>query len=89
MTALAEWVNEAACKEGEDPRRWDTTRVNQATLVDADVERARATCLACPVMMDCLLHGVVFEKRDQIWGGLTDEERDVWALREGLVEAAA
>ena len=86
MTALAGWVDQAACKD-RDPKDWDTTRVNQVTLINEAVDRARDTCLSCPVMMDCLLHGVVFDKKDQVWGGMTDEERAEWADREGLVPA--
>jgi enoyl-[acyl-carrier-protein] reductase (NADH) len=87
MTALAGWVDRAACKEGQDPRRWDTIKANNATTITDDVDRARATCLDCPVMMECLIHSIVFDKKDQVWGGMTDEERDAWAEREGLVPA--
>lgn len=89
MTALAEWVDQSACREGHKPRDWDTVRANQVTVVTEAVDRARDTCLSCPVMMECLIHGIVFEKRDQVWGGMTDEERDAWAEREGLVGATA
>lgn len=88
MTALAEWVDRAACKE-RDPKDWDTIKANNATTVTEAVDRAREACLSCPVMMECLIHSIVFDKQDQVWGGMTDEERQAWAEREGLVEAAA
>lgn len=88
MLSLAEWSGRSLCKNRE-PGDWDTVRHNQATVITEAVDRARATCLECPVMMECLLHGVVFEKKDQVWGGMTDEEREEWALREGLAEAPA
>lgn len=86
MTALSEWVDQATCKN-RDPRYWDTFKVNNATKITPAVDRAKETCLSCPVMMECLIHGVVFEKTDQVWGGMTDEERAEWAAREGLVPA--
>lgn len=89
MTALAGWVDRAACREGYAPKDWDTVKANNATTITEAVDRAKETCLSCPVMMECLIHSVVFEKRDQVWGGMTDEERDAWGIREGLVEAAA
>lgn len=87
MTALAGWVDQAACREGQEPRDWDTIKANNATTITDEVDRARDTCLGCPVMMECLIHSIVFDKRDQVWGGMTDEERDAWAEREGLVPA--
>lgn len=78
MTALAGWVDQAACKDRE-PTDWDTIRVNNATQVTVAVERAKDTCLSCPVMMNCLIHSIVYDKRDQVWGGMTDEERMEWA----------
>ena len=86
MTSLAGWSDQAACRTRR-PADWDTVKVNNATSVTEDVERAKDVCVSCPVMMDCLVHGIVFEKTDQVWGGLTDEERDAWATREGLVPA--
>lgn len=87
MTSLAGWSGQARCRTGRDPKQWDTIRANDHTIVTADVDRAKETCLSCPVMMDCLIHSIVYEKRDQVWGGMTDEERDAWAEREGLVPA--
>lgn len=87
MTELAAWSGRAHCRNDPVPREFDTIRVNEVTLVTDAVDRARNICLSCPVMLKCLNHGIAFEKRDQIWGGLTDEERDAWAAREGLVPA--
>lgn len=86
MTSLAGWSDRARCRDLR-PDDWDTFRSNDATVITDAVDRARVACLSCPVMMECLIHGIVFEKKDQVWGGMTDEERDAWAAREGLVPA--
>jgi WhiB family redox-sensing transcriptional regulator len=87
MISLAEWSGQAECRRGHAPVLWDTIRVNDHTSMTDEVAEAKDTCIGCPVMLECLIHGIVFEKRDQVWGGLTDEERDAWAAREGLVPA--
>lgn len=88
MAALGEWVDDSRCRD-YDPRLWDTSKVRNVTHVTRKTIRAKDICLDCPVMMDCLIHGVVYAKQDQVWGGLTDEERDEWASREGLAAALA
>jgi WhiB family redox-sensing transcriptional regulator len=87
MSSLSEWSGRAACRSGHPPVLWDTIRVNDSTSMTPAVAEAKETCIGCPVMLECLIHGIVFEKTDQVWGGLTDEERVAWAEREGLVPA--
>lgn len=87
MASLAQWSELALCRRGHTPGDWDTIKVNKNTFVDDKVRAAKESCLSCPVMMDCLIHGIVFEKEDQIWGGLTDEERARWAAQNGMVAA--
>ena len=50
------------------------------TKITEDTGRARAICLECPVMTRCLEHAIRFDVREQVMGGMVDEERDVWAL---------
>lgn len=85
MIMLSRWSGQSACSSSPDPSLWDTVRANDTTMITDEVEAARDTCLSCPVMMKCLIHGIAFGKRDQIWGGLTDEERDDWSARHGLL----
>ena len=85
MIMLSRWSGQSACSSSPDPSLWDTVRANDTTMITDSVKRAREICLGCPVMLRCLSHAVAFDKRDQIWGGLTDEERDDWSARHDLV----
>jgi hypothetical protein len=47
--------------------------------------RARAYCHApCPVLLECLFHGLVTEDRFGIWGGLSPRERSALRRRGSL-----
>jgi WhiB family redox-sensing transcriptional regulator len=41
------------------------------------VAQAKAVCARCPVLAQCRRHALVLPEPFGIWGGLTEEERDV------------
>lgn len=84
MDEQREWSDKARCRNF-DPKLFDTSTKQGRTVVTKETERAQEICLGCPVMMDCLIHAAFYEINTGIWGGLTPEERDAWAAREGLV----
>lgn len=88
MNEQNEWGDRAKCR-GEDPTLWDTRIKNYVTVIDDDVRLAKTICGFCPVQEECLLHAIVFDMREGVWGGMVVEERDAFAIEQGLVEPVA
>ncbi|WUK17269.1 WhiB family transcriptional regulator (plasmid) [Kitasatospora sp. NBC_00374] len=61
-----DWGDAAACRD-TDP---DTMFVEQAKQ-----ERAKTTCLGCPVRTECLAHALDNQLEFGVWGGMTERER--------------
>lgn len=62
------WMVHAECR-GLDPNLFYPER----GYGDVDARNARAVCMSCPVIWQCLEYG--FAERYGIWGGLTDRQR--------------
>ncbi|HEY9367537.1 WhiB family transcriptional regulator [Streptomyces sp.] len=65
-----DWMRRGACRK-EDPELW-------FPLGDGDgftdqIDKARALCRSCPVVLRCLSFGLTQEYG--IWGGTTEKER--------------
>lgn len=64
-----DWVDEAACLEG-DPDMWFPAPSDEATI-----EAAQTVCRACPVITICLDYAIPQPGLEGIWGGLTPDQR--------------
>jgi WhiB family redox-sensing transcriptional regulator len=69
-----DWWRAAACRDAEPELFFpiSATRASKAT-----VRRAKRICAACPVSSDCLSYALAHRQEQGIWGGLTDEERQL------------
>jgi WhiB family redox-sensing transcriptional regulator len=79
-----EWAGRAACR-GSDPKLW-FGRVDDmppARALDAEacgpekrrIEKARAYCADCPVLLACRDHALSLPEAYGIWGGTTRRQR--------------
>jgi WhiB family redox-sensing transcriptional regulator len=85
LAALWDWQHEGLCRtsspelffhpEGErgPARRWRQ-------------RRAKAVCQECPVLLQCRRHALQVGEPYGVWGGMTEEEREV--ARAGGVTAS-
>lgn len=82
VASLLTFSGDAECRK-YDPGMFDTdelparSNAQKAALAE-HIDRAREVCLDCPAMIRCLEHGILFRKRDAIYGGMTDAERDAY-----------
>ncbi len=69
-----EWQRAAACRGMDSsvffhpPNERDAARDNRA-------DRAKAVCINCPVITDCLDHALRFREPYGVWGGRTADDR--------------
>jgi WhiB family redox-sensing transcriptional regulator len=67
-----DWRERAACRN-EDPELWFPTGTDGPALLQ--IVEAKAVCVACPVVTQCLTYALQHGLDDGIWAGLTPEER--------------
>lgn len=67
------WQHQGACRQG-DPELFFHESERGRTR-QQKVASAKAICADCPVIQECLEHGVSAQEPYGIWGGLTVEER--------------
>ena len=68
-----DWRDRGACRD-TDPEDFFPVGVNPAA-----VESARATCRRCDVVADCLEWALEHDVQYGVWGGLSEQEREVVA----------
>jgi WhiB family redox-sensing transcriptional regulator len=66
----AQWREKAACSGYRHALFFPVGDADTASI-----ERARAICLGCAVIDDCLEYALETNQRAGIWGGTTEEER--------------
>lgn len=69
---MSDWRDHALCRD-EDPELFFPVGTSGPSL--AQIERARAVCLACPVRDRCLHWALTTGQDAGVWGGLDSEER--------------
>jgi WhiB family transcriptional regulator, redox-sensing transcriptional regulator len=77
------WRREALCRD-TDPELFFPVGSTGNALVQ--IERAKQTCGACPVNLDCLNYALQTNQDSGIWGGTSEEERRI--LRRRYVASA-
>jgi WhiB family redox-sensing transcriptional regulator len=48
----------------------------------SETDRAKAVCAGCPVRRQCLQYALATRQMHGVWGGLTEDERQLHGLRE-------
>lgn len=70
--ARVSWTEQAACRT-ENPALFFPDEQSRPT--GADVRRAKAICVPCPVWRECLTYALDTRVSVGIWGGLDPDER--------------
>jgi WhiB family redox-sensing transcriptional regulator len=77
MRVYEAWKTDAQCR-GHDPELWfskhDGERRGSKAVQARDLE-AKAICLDCPVVSECLSYAIALDLRYGTWGGFTEGER--------------
>ena len=67
-----EWTGSALCI-GEEPELFFPVGSTEPAL--EQTVRAKAICLRCPVILECLEWSLATAQDAGVWGGLSEEER--------------
>ncbi len=71
-----EWQMAAACRDA-DPSLFFHPEGERGPRKAARDNAARAVCATCPVLEQCRSHALKVREPYGVWGGLTEEERDL------------
>jgi WhiB family redox-sensing transcriptional regulator len=73
---LWDWQLDALCR-GLDSAVFYHPDGERGQARERRVANAKAVCTACPVVTQCLEHALSVREPYGVWGGLSEEERDV------------
>lgn len=59
-------------------------RRHRPTMTMSEVQRAKAICNTCPVMLACQTYALEHHEEFGIWGGTTKRDRDRWWKEQGV-----
>lgn len=71
---LWDWQMEGACR-GEDSRLFFHPEGERGSSRAAREASAKAVCMRCPVIQDCLRHALATREPYGVWGGMSETER--------------
>lgn len=71
-----EWQFKAACV-GMDSNAFFYEPAERGHSKMKKIRAAKAVCKTCPVINECLKHALDAEEPYGVWGGLSEEERQV------------
>lgn len=74
-----DWWRSAACREA-DPELFFPV-ATQGPGAD-EVAKAKAVCAGCGVRRECLQYALATRQLHGVWGGTTEDERQLYARRE-------
>ncbi len=80
---MTDWQNAAACRN-HDPYWWFPEGFHK----EGAYRIARAVCVRCPVIADCLRHVLTTPETDGMWAALTPAERDTLRRPRPLEQAS-
>ena len=82
-----DWQLEGSCR-GEDPGIFFHPEGERGPARAARESAAKAICASCPVMMQCAAHALAVREPYDVWGGLSEDDRDaIYAGRRRLPQA--
>jgi WhiB family transcriptional regulator, redox-sensing transcriptional regulator len=73
---LYEWQNNGSCREA-DPALFFHPEFERGPSRRKRENAARAVCSGCPVLQACRAHALKVREPYGVWGGLTEEDREV------------
>ncbi|MGH3261612.1 MAG: WhiB family transcriptional regulator [Trebonia sp.] len=74
-----DWWHAAACLEADPELFFPVTAQGPGA---AETARAKAVCAACAVRRQCLQYALSTHQAHGVWGGTTEDERQLHARRE-------
>lgn len=80
---MTDWQNDAACRS-HDPQWW----FPEGWSKEKSYRIARAVCVRCPVIADCLRQVLAHPEPIGMWAGLTPDERHALRRPQRLAEAS-
>jgi WhiB family transcriptional regulator, redox-sensing transcriptional regulator len=78
-----DWWRSAACREA-DPELFFPVAAHGPGA--GEIARAKAVCAACRVRRQCLQYALATHQMHGVWGGTTEDERQLRVRREREVE---
>jgi WhiB family redox-sensing transcriptional regulator len=57
---------------------------HRPTMTMSEVQRAKAICNTCPVMLECQTYALENHEEFGVWGGTTKRDRDRWWKEHGV-----
>ena len=79
-----DWRHEAACRD-QDPELFFPIGNTGPALVQ--LESAKAVCLRCPVVDECLRWALETGQDSGVWGGLSEDDRRALKRRNARLRA--
>jgi len=74
-----DWWRSAACREADPELFFPVTGRGPGA---GEIARAKAVCAACRVRRQCLQYALATRQAHGIWGGTTEDERQLQGRRE-------
>jgi WhiB family redox-sensing transcriptional regulator len=74
-----DWWRSAACQEADPELFFPVASLGPGA---GEIARAKALCAGCHVRRQCLQYALATHQAHGVWGGMTEEERQVHARRE-------
>jgi WhiB family transcriptional regulator, redox-sensing transcriptional regulator len=78
MAAVSSWWDLAACQSA-DPELFFP--VSAARSAAAEIDRAKAVCASCAISGRCLDYALRTRQAHGVWGGMSEQERQVLVAR--------
>jgi WhiB family redox-sensing transcriptional regulator len=73
---LWEWQYQGACRR-VDPSVFFHPEGERGPARRRRDDAAKAVCASCPVMQECRQHALTVREPYGVWGGMTEDEREV------------
>ena len=83
-----EWQYQGACR-GVDPESFFHPDGERGPAREAREARAKAICATCPVIQQCAAHALSVREPYGIWGGMSEDDREVVYARQKRVARIA
>lgn len=75
-----DWQQEGECRK-YDPETFFLEPLLRGSAKQKKIVAAKKICVPCPVKDKCLNHALVIPEDYGVWGGLSEEEREILRAR--------
>ena len=85
---LWDWQMDGACR-GEDPSIFFHPEGERGPAREAREAAAKSICARCPVIAECAAHALAVREPYGVWGGLSEDDREVIYRRRRRLASAS